>query len=239
MELYLSSLVLEVTRRCNMACPHCMRGDAQSIDIPTTVIDRVLDAVQGHGIGSVTFTGGEPVLNVPVIQYFVDQVQSREIGVGSFFVVTNGKVESLPLMHALINLYAICDEPELCGLVVSSDRYHESVSKPKLYSALKFFNAEGHGPASEEYIIRSGRAHVNGIGKKKYRERAESWDFDTQDDYICVNNTLHISANGNVMPGCDFSYRRIDRERAGNVLRESLKDIIARQVESNKLKEAA
>jgi len=50
---------------------------------------------------------------------------------------------------------------------------------------------------------------------------------------------LHISSNGNVMPGCDFSYRRIDREHVGNVLRESLKDIIARQVELNKLKEAA
>jgi len=239
MELYLSSLVLEVTRRCNMACDHCMRGDAQNKDISTTVIDRLLDSVEGHGIGSVTLTGGEPTLNVPAIQYFVDQVQSRKIGVGSFFCVTNGKVESLPLVHALIDLYAYCDEPEMSFLAMSHDAYHETVQKSKLYSALKFFNTEGHGPASEEAIIREGRARENGFGKRQYRQ--EEWDIDAEDgsEYVSVNNTLHIAVNGNVMPGCDFSFARVDRERVGNVLREPLKDIIARQVQAQELKEAA
>jgi len=247
MEFYLSSLVLEVTRRCNMACDHCMRGDAQNKDISTTVIDRVLDSVEGHGIGSVTLTGGEPTLNVPAIQYFVDQVQARKIGVGSFYCITNGKVESLPLVHALIDLYAYCDEPEMSFLVMSHDAYHETVQKSKLYSALKFFNIEGHGPTSEEAIIREGRARENGVGKRQYRQ--EEWDIDVQDNkdpiwiiseqYVSVNNTLHIAVNGNVMPGCDFSFARVDRERVGNVLREPLKEIIARQVEAQKLKEAA
>ena len=239
MEFYLSSLVLEVTRRCNMTCAHCMRGDAQNKDISTTVIDRLLDSVEGHGIGSVTLTGGEPSLNVPAIQYFVDQVQSRKIGVGSFYCVTNGKVESLPLVHALIDLYAYCDEPEMSFLAMSHDAYHETVQKSKLYSALKFFNTEGHGPASEEAIIREGRARENGFGKRKYRQ--ESWDIDAEDgsEYVSVNNTLHIAVNGNVMPGCDFSFARVDRERVGNVLREPLKEIIARQISTLKLKEAA
>lgn len=240
MELYLSQLVLEVTRRCNMSCDHCLRGDAQAIDMSTDVIDRVLDAVIGHGISTVTFTGGEPTLNVPAIQYFVDQVKARRIGVGSFYVVTNGKVESLSLLHALIELYAHCDEPEMSGLVISSDDYHESVDDPRIYKALKFFNADGHGPSDNRYVIQEGRALENGIGERE--SKPESWDFDkqlSQELYVSVNNTLHVSANGNVICGCDYSFETIDRDHVGNVLRESLKNIIARQVEVQELKEAA
>ena len=237
MELFISQLVLEVTRRCNMACDHCMRGDAQALDMSTKVIDRVLDAVQGHGIGAVTFTGGEPTLNVPTIQYLVEQVQARRIGVGSFYVVTNGKVECMPIVHALIDLYAYCDEPEMCTLVCSTDAYHEAVQKSKLYTALKFFNTDGHGPNDDRSIILEGRASENGIGLRDYT--AEKWELDVQDDFVCVNNTLHISANGNVMSGCDFSFDRIDEEAVGNVLKQSLKTIIKRQIKKLKLKEAA
>ena len=35
MEIYVESLVIEVTRRCNMRCEHCLRGDAQNLDIST------------------------------------------------------------------------------------------------------------------------------------------------------------------------------------------------------------
>lgn len=237
MELYLSQLVLEVTRRCNMACDHCLRGNAQAVDMPTEVIDRVLDSIEGHGIGSVTFTGGEPTLNVPAIQYFVDQVKARGIGVGSFYVVTNGKIESLPLLHALIDLYAHCDESEMSGLVISSDDYHEGVDDPRLYKALKFFNADGHGPSDDKYVIQEGRALENGIGGRE--STPEEWDLDAQDDYVSVNSTLHVSANGNIICGCDYSFETIDQDHVGNVLQEPLKEIIARQVKAQELKEAA
>jgi organic radical activating enzyme len=247
MELYISQLVLEVTRRCNMACAHCMRGDAENIDMPTVIVDKVLDAVAGHGIGSVTFTGGEPTLNVSLIQYFVDQVKARKIGVGNFFVVTNGKVESIELLHALIDLYDHCDDNEVSGLVCSSDKYHEGIDKPRLYTALKFFREEGHGPQSDESIIMEGRAAENCIG---YRDRpTEDWEFEINDEaskgwdkdnaYVCINNTMHVSSNGNVLPGCDFSFDYIDTEFSGNILRQSLKAIIARQIKKQALKEAA
>lgn len=29
MEIYVNYLAIEVTRRCNMKCNHCLRGDAQ------------------------------------------------------------------------------------------------------------------------------------------------------------------------------------------------------------------
>lgn len=31
MEIYVNYLAIEVTRRCNMKCNHCLRGDAQKL----------------------------------------------------------------------------------------------------------------------------------------------------------------------------------------------------------------
>ena len=61
-EINTQQLILEVTRRCNMACEHCMRGDAQDMDMDIGLIDKALSSVSD--IGCMTFSGGEPTLNV-------------------------------------------------------------------------------------------------------------------------------------------------------------------------------
>jgi len=33
MKYNVSNLMIEVTRRCNMCCDHCLRGDAQDLDL--------------------------------------------------------------------------------------------------------------------------------------------------------------------------------------------------------------
>lgn len=44
MLLHLKHLLLEATRKCNMACPHCMRGDAEELSMDYAVIDRIFEA---------------------------------------------------------------------------------------------------------------------------------------------------------------------------------------------------
>lgn len=64
-----NSVFIEVTRRCNMCCAHCLRGDAESIDIQEKYIDAFLDSFEtGAYISSLTFTGGEISLNIPAIR---------------------------------------------------------------------------------------------------------------------------------------------------------------------------
>ncbi len=69
------SLILEVTRRCNMCCAHCLRRDAEDIDMEKETVDEILNMVDE--IQSVTFTGGEPSLNLPLIQYFFDKADEK------------------------------------------------------------------------------------------------------------------------------------------------------------------
>ena len=228
-KLYVSDLLLEVTRKCNMHCQHCLRGTAQNLDMSTAIVDEILKSISG--IGNIAFTGGEPTLNVPLIQYFVDKIKELKIPVSSFYLVTNGKIESIDLVKTLIDLYAISDTTdEMSTFTLSRDQYHEKVPVPKIYKALKFFNEEARLKfIQNDYVIKEGRAR--NIGRSIVVQ--EEWELESYDEgEISVRNNLYIAANGYVVTCCDFSYKRIDREAIGNVLNESLSQIVSRYLKA-------
>ena len=43
MKQYLTAVNFELTRRCNMNCEFCAKGESQNIDITTDIIDKALD----------------------------------------------------------------------------------------------------------------------------------------------------------------------------------------------------
>ena len=111
--IFVNELCLEVTRRCNMGCAHCLRGDAQDVDVSHTIIDEIFNQVDG--IGQVTFTGGEPSLNISAIRYFFQRAERTNKMPRSFFVATNGKANQEQLAVALLyvsangNIVGNCD----------------------------------------------------------------------------------------------------------------------------------
>src|SRR5271157_4943644 len=68
--MYISSLILEVTRKCNLRCAHCLRGNPQRVTMPREVLHAAMRDVDY--VGSVLFTGGEPSLATEVIEDFID-----------------------------------------------------------------------------------------------------------------------------------------------------------------------
>lgn len=224
MNIYVQDLILEVTRRCNMVCRHCLRGKMQPIDMSTKVVDRLLDSTES--IGSVTFTGGEPLLNVPIIRYFTDQVMGRRIPLSSFFVVTNGKKVDRDFVDCLIDLYDyVDDEDGMSGLEMSQDQFHEDVEVPKLYKVLKFFRPDARKVVyRRDSIINSGLARLNRVGSRVSREGSFSFN-DWKKDEIRPE-MVYIAANGNVIHDCDYSYYYIDEYAAGNIMKTPLLDIL-------------
>lgn len=108
-----NNVFIEVTRRCNMCCAHCLRGDAESIDIQEKYIDAFLDNFEkGAYISSLTFTGGEISLNIPAIRYTLKAVKERGIAVGSFY--------SSPQERHDYVVYKMHED-------ILNQRYHESV----------------------------------------------------------------------------------------------------------------
>ena len=148
-----------------MCCAHCLRGDAESIDIQEKYIDAFLDNFEkGAYISSLTFTGGEISLNIPAIRYTLKAVKERGIAVGSFYMVTNGKAVDKMADLAMTSLewWAYCDEKDdyMCGLCISSDNFHEVIpyESKSILSGLKYNRNDKVTDFHLAYLLNEGRA---------------------------------------------------------------------------------
>ena len=55
--LFIENLYLELTRKCNLKCAHCLNGDAQNVSMPKEVMDKLFNEIAL--IGMVNLSGGE------------------------------------------------------------------------------------------------------------------------------------------------------------------------------------
>ena len=118
MGLIFKNLMLEVTRKCNMKCEHCMRGEQQDITMNSKIIKYVLDATSE--IDCLTLTGGEPSLAPDAIRWVVYYLKNRGIKLGSFFCATNAAVYSEEFVKQLNELYEYSQNKEKCALSIGN-----------------------------------------------------------------------------------------------------------------------
>ena len=85
----IDNLVIEITRRCNMCCDHCLRGDAQDVNIQFDTL-KSLFARLNH-IREITFTGGEPSLNPGAMMDALRLCKKYGVSVETIWLATNGK----------------------------------------------------------------------------------------------------------------------------------------------------
>ena len=88
------TLCFEVTRRCNLNCLFCGRGQSQNIDISREIIDKALDEIANNTfVVDLRISGGEPFLAQDKIVYLFDQIINRGLLVSDICIFTNGLVE--------------------------------------------------------------------------------------------------------------------------------------------------
>lgn len=189
-------LALEVGRKCNMRCDHCLRGEAENAEMEIDVAYKAINMFDY--IGSITFTGGEPVLYEKNIIKIIDLILANDIQVGSFYIATNGTSPSFELMFALSKLYAHCQEKEFCEYTISADRWHKFPEFDAWLSAFSFVCKRQDIP--ETALLDEGRAKKNGIGSRTLKTSSE-FDFDG----YCVD-LLYVNAFGEMFADCDYSY---------------------------------
>lgn len=252
--LEVNNLILEVTRRCNMKCVHCLRGDAEDLDMPETIVDRTLGDITG--IDKIVFSGGEPFLNLHIIRYTLEQVKKRHIPVRGVYLATNAKEvkdEYLQMMDDWVFYIAGClykvdemlgsdaympmtneefsDYLNYSAVSVSRDIYHENIpTENYLKWRLKSYYSAIKEHGNEEYfLVNEGRAYENGIGERHFDI---PFEIEKDDNGYMFVDSLYVSANGNIVANCDLSYDSIDEKPVGNISEESLRAILEREAEN-------
>lgn len=188
-EIILESLYIETTRRCNMRCDHCLRGDAQNADIDLQHIDDLLDQVEL--VGSLFITGGEPTLNLEAMAYIADSLSLHGIPICTFGTCINGLIYSERFIEIVkrfkymvdfsrdscfprFSKNRILDSIPPCVIGISIDRFHE---QPDL--CLK--HCEMYKDALSEYadvrIMKNGNAVENYGRAKNLKEKTLNVDY--------------------------------------------------------------
>jgi len=203
MKLKIERLSIEITRRCNMLCAHCMRGDAQNLDIYHSDIRNVLKNI-GY-IGHFNITGGEPSLNTKAIRYILKQLRGFEIEVYEFYIVTNGSKSSISkeFIGICSQLYDYQQKKDMQGsfrmLEMSDDRFHDDTCHRQVITGLKKYPFFGlRGQADNIFLFREGRSlagttnHINNLY--------------ISDGYL--KGDVYLNAEGMILGNGDLSYQR-------------------------------
>ncbi len=222
--MYIDSLILEVTRRCNLKCAHCLRGEAQNLDISNETIKALIDSVDG--IGNVTFTGGEPALNLPAIEYFFEYAATQGKLPYSFYIVTNGTVNSEPLAMLTLKWWPLMEERDYCGVAISVDEYHEQWEDPdnSILHGLVYYRKDKEQPDLHRYLIAEGRSENNPAARP-----LPDYELDTPEvDEDGSIEQLYVAANGKLFVSCDASFEHVDADAVYTVA--DLKDLAKKAV---------
>lgn len=115
-------LMIEITRKCNLQCAHCLRGDAQNITMSKEVIDKIFE--DAADCKQLLFTGGEPLLALDEIEYFVDKVIANDWTTSNIAVTINGTIRN-PKLIDIANRFCRSKNGSTFQIIVSDDEFHD------------------------------------------------------------------------------------------------------------------
>ena len=215
MKIAIDDLILEVTRRCNMRCPHCLRGEAESLDADIDLIPQIFEGVSE--IGMLTF-----------------YILEHDITVNGCFIATNAKVYAPELVDCVRRLYEANlgghrtevlaehwlrlsrdeDEVPYFSIAVSGDPYHEPVPVENLmrYRHCGFFSDIKVNDG--KYILDRGRGSMlaNAFDRPILSLSIEADD----DGENLLVSQVYVSSNGVVAADCDLPFDDLDMLEPGD-----------------------
>jgi len=191
-------VVIEITRRCNMACPHCVRGEKQAFDMPDAVIDVVGRRLGEIEISTFTITGGEPFLKLDRLNRLCDSLEANGVTFEDLWIATNGVYLKPDRIKVIERLLAMATNQLGPAVEISNDQYHVGhlpapFNDPELARAL--YPWVGYRGEMKS-VIGEGRGEALTEGTRS---------VEIADDYI------YITAKGDISLSCDLSFEHLDQ----------------------------
>lgn len=251
MKFILHDLAIETTRRCNMKCEHCMRGESQNIDAPKEIIDMILNNEEIKRIDHICFSGGEPTLNPNIIIYAIDKIITENIDVLEIVMVTNGQIFNNDLLEAfnrfneyrnqrnkrqLMAHYSKLGKDVLDSIIqentdghvritFSIDRFHYPVSQEVRDKYPKY--AKGikitEKDIDDKDIYKTGFATIG----KDFNYKLDQLRYCKEGECYMVIDNMYITSTGFITSEGMGQYSDMDRINMGHLSNTTLSEILA------------
>ncbi|MBQ6282954.1 MAG: radical SAM protein [Bacilli bacterium] len=251
MKFILHDLAIETTRRCNLRCEHCMRGESQNIDASKEIIDMILNNDEIKRIDHICFSGGEPTLNPNIIIYAINKIITENIDVLEIVMVTNGQIFNKDLVEAFnrfneyrnqrikkqltahynelgkdaLNSIIQDNTDEHARITFSIDRFHYPISKEVRDNYKKY--ARGikitEKDVDDEDIYKTGFATIG----KDFNYKLDQLRYCKDGEYYMVIDNMYITSTGFITSEGMGQYSDMDRINMGHLSNTTLSEILA------------
>ncbi len=164
--VHIKTMGLEMTRRCLATCSHCMRGEAQNIDMSPSIIQETFKN-KDHEIISIDefyLTGGETLSNEKGFVYLLEYLLENKIPVNEFYSIINGLVYNSKIIKRLQYLEKTGTK---VNLTTFKDQFHPKIPAKNLKKLfrLNFYHYYEEFLKYHE-IYHLGRAIENHLGSE-------------------------------------------------------------------------
>ncbi len=207
-KLNLGSLIIEITRKCNFQCSHCLRGTQQNRVINLKHVKTLFQKV--NYISTITFSGGEPFLYPEKIMGILKLAKEYEVEIGNFYIATNGTIQGDKILLCILKWYQYCTENEISMIKISMDYHHQAnwKSDQTKYDIISFWKAFSFVEFNEhDYTsyVQEGFAQFK-TGRPAYVSSELDVDMVYDNFQINLDNEIYLNCNGHIILGCDLSY---------------------------------
>lgn len=245
----IEQLIINITDICDMACPHCLRGDGWERKINLSLIPKIFEGIDE--IEVITISGGEPSCNIEAVNAIVDYLVKHKdtIDVKGFFIATNGKEYHQELVDAVKTMMFLYLEKDfgriktisgdcvkrynagmedtlyMFGLSVSLDTFHEPIPLNNWFK----YRLSGVYSSVKETDFSAGGVIARGRGEdipgSMYRDYTKLYVEKDNDNIIA--SEIYVTVGGKIYGDCDISYEMEEYiESYGDLNEKSLIDII-------------
>ena len=237
-EIMVQNLGLELTKRCNLNCAHCLKGESQKVDMDKDTIDAIFKQI--NEVNQLFFTGGEPTLAYQSLKEVIEAIKKYDVKVYKWAMDTNGTIYSPKFYMLLAELEEICMQTNrdrmIHGIVyISTDKYHlEAIEKSGVNQKDYMQNIikTQRLPWFEGYrklpniLINEGRAkQITERRKIEFRPMHYSL-LEQENGYLLGGSGILVNVNGNITQ-CDCSHENQEKMYLyGNIKENNIVDIV-------------
>lgn len=226
-------LAIEITRKCNLKCEHCMRGESQDSSITKEIIDKIFKNVED--CQSVAFLGGEPLLEIELIEYLVTKI-IKNWNTEVIQLTTNGTLKDKRIIE-IFNTFCKSKQYRQAFIIISADEFHNKNESDKTYNYFlnlaKNTNIELIKKEDISQLKLEGRAieYIKNNPKSKYLKPGTIIKSLPKKHRIKVidNKTfcsMLITTNGDLSFNEEISFNDIDKISIGNIKEKKINELI-------------
>lgn len=232
-----AELMVEITRKCNLRCEHCLRGDAQNVTMSREIIDRIFE--DAADCKEVLFTGGEPLLALDEIEYFVDKIIKSDWTTSNIAMTINGTIRDKRLID-IADRFCQSKEERTFNIIISDDEFHDkdaSNRAVKFYQNFKVKNGVIIIPQIFTIIGKQQEFTLTGRAIEFYKNHPQldgKWTVRKEEQTnhrICIMGdmipcAMYLTVYGGFESYVGENFETVDRLSYGSILQSSMSELI-------------